>query len=128
MEALLLSEDERQEQTHKLALRTAALAKIYKGEIELPVEVFRRVKYIYGYRSSIVHGSSKPSKGREITLAGDEKIPTVVLALRYLGMAIQVLLDQPEYSAPSRIDEELLLSLGSDRSLSGAGPAPTADE
>jgi len=108
MEALL-SDDERQEMTHKLALRIAALSSLTNFRAETPIQVFKAVKQIYAYRSKIVHGSTKTHKGREIAITPTQKIPTVQLAIDYLRMLITILIDHPEYLRPARIDEDLLL-------------------
>jgi hypothetical protein len=108
MEALL-SDDERQEMTHKLALRMAALLSLSKSGQQTPVEVFRAVKQIYRYRSAVVHGSAKTTDKREIATSDKEKIPTVTLAINYLRMAINILIDNPQYLKASKIDEELIL-------------------
>lgn len=108
MEALL-SDDERQEMTHKLALRMAALVSFCKSGQQTPVEVFRAVKQIYRYRSAVVHGSAKTTDKHEIAISDKEKIPTVTLAINYLRMAINILIDNPQYLKASKIDEELIL-------------------
>ena len=108
MEALL-SDDERQEMTHKLALRMAALLSLSKTGQQTPVEVFRAVKQIYRYRSAVVHGSGKITDKHEIAISDKEKIPTVTLAINYLRMAINILIDNPQYLKARKIDEELLL-------------------
>ena len=108
MEALL-SDDERQEMTHKLALRMAALLSLCKTGQQTPVEVFRAVKKIYRYRSAVVHGSAKTTDKHEIAVSDKEKIPTVTLAINYLRMAINILIDNPQYLKASKIDEELIL-------------------
>jgi len=108
MEALL-SDDERQEMTHKLALRMAALSGLSNEIKKTPVEVYRDVKHIYRVRSAVVHGSTKASAKREIAVSGEEKVPTVTAAINYLRMAIKVLIDNPKYLNPSKIDEDLLL-------------------
>ncbi|MDT4896707.1 MAG: hypothetical protein QOH25_1784 [Acidobacteriota bacterium] len=108
MEALL-SDDERQEMTHKLALRMAALSGLSNEIKKTPVEVYRDVKHIYRFRSAVVHGSTKASAKREIAVSGEEKVPTVTAAINYLRMAIKVLIDNPKYLNPSKIDEDLLL-------------------
>lgn len=108
MEALL-SDDERQEMTHKLALRMAALSGLSKDVKKPPAEVCRDVKHIYKFRSAVVHGSTKTSAKREMPAGGEEKVPTVAAAIDYLRMAIKVLINHPEYLDPCKIDEELLL-------------------
>lgn len=108
MEALL-SDEERQEMTHKLALRMAALSGLSDEVKKTPMEVYRDVKHIYSFRSAVVHGSTKASAKREIAVGGEEKVPTVTAAINYLRMAIKVLIDNPKYLNPGKIDEELLL-------------------
>lgn len=108
MEALL-SDDERQEMTHKLALRMAALSGLSKDIKKTPAEVCRDMKHIYRFRSAVVHGSTKASAKREMAVGGEGKVPTVTAAIDYLRMAIKVLIDNPEYLNPGKIDEDLLL-------------------
>ena len=105
---VLLSDDSRQEMTHKLALRVAALSR-FSGSEQTPVEVYRAVKRIYAYRPAIVHGSTKTERNREIALSGQDKIPTVTAAINYLRMIVSVLTEHDEYLDPNVIDEELLL-------------------
>jgi hypothetical protein len=95
--------------THKLALRMAALLSLSKSGEQTPVEVFRAVKQIYRYRSAVVHGSARTTDKREIAISDREKIPTVTLAINYLRMAINILIDNPQYLKASKIDEELIL-------------------
>ncbi|MFJ7755666.1 hypothetical protein ACQKGI_19875 [Peribacillus muralis] len=108
MEALL-SDGERGELTHKLSLRMAVLLKLSPDIQMETIEVFNAVKHIYGYRSSVVHGSSKVSSKREIKIPSGEPIPTIELAITLLRSAIQVLLNHPKYLDPKKIDEDLLL-------------------
>ncbi|KKD53946.1 hypothetical protein C400_16055 [Paenibacillus sp. ICGEB2008] len=106
MEALL-SDGERGELTHKLAMRMAAIFKISEYAYT-PDMVFNSVKKIYSYRSSIVHGGSKP-KNQEIVI--DElnlRIPTPKLAVVFLKIAIRVLVENPKYFDPKYLDQELL--------------------
>lgn len=108
MESLLTASD-MQETTHKLAMRVAALSKLYPEETDSATEVFRAVKRIYGYRSNIVHGSTPANKKREIKLEAEGKPPPLMIALRYLRLIMSVLLEHPEYLDGRKIDEELLL-------------------
>jgi hypothetical protein len=106
---LLLSDDEGTEITHKLATRMAALSMLAADFVDDPPTVFRNVKQIYGFRSGVIYGnSSKAQKKREITIREQEKIPTVKVAIDYIRMALEVLLDHPEYLVVSAIDESLL--------------------
>ena len=108
----LLSDDNHQETTHKLAMRIGALAKAEKYPNRTPYQVFKDIKYIYGYRSSVVHGSSKPEKKKEIKLDQNLEIPTSKLALDYLQFSIKALVNNPNFRNPEYIDEILLLSNG----------------
>jgi hypothetical protein len=105
----LLSDDNRQEMTHKLAMRMGALAKLENASEKNPSQVFNEIKQIYSYRSALVHGSSKTDKSREIVMSDSSKIPTSTLAIEYLRMAIKVLIENPKYRKPENIDKFLLL-------------------
>ena len=105
---VLLSDRQPQEMTHKLAMRVAALSKLSKIE-DSAMKVFRNIKKIYSYRSSIVHGSKKTNKKREIKISVDKSIPTLEMAILYLRMIIETLIENPQYLEPEKIDEQLLL-------------------
>lgn len=108
----LLSDDNRQEMTHKLAMRVGALIKLAKSPQKSPYEVFQDVKKIYGYRSAVVHGSTDAHKRREIVSSDNRRIPVTPLAVDYLRMALHALIEYPQYRQPAKIDEELLLNNG----------------
>jgi len=108
----LVGDDERQEMTHKLALRVAALTRFEAGELPSAVTVFKDIKRIYGYRSAIVHGSTTAEKKREIALPGGKRIDAVELAVKYARMTLRILAEHPEYRDPSIIDQHLLLRNG----------------
>jgi hypothetical protein len=57
----------------------------------------------------VVHGSTKTSAKRLIAVSGEEKVPTVTGPINYLRMAIKVLIDNPKYFNPGKINEDLLL-------------------
>lgn len=105
----LLSDDNTQEITHKLALRIAALSKYDTIVRETPNVIFEQVKKIYGFRSAVVHGSSNANKKREIKLATREIVPSVKKGIEYVSMIIRVLLNYPRFQNPLLIDSELLL-------------------
>ena len=105
----LVGGDERQEITHKLALRIAALSRLSNMIDEPASDVFRAIKQIYAYRSAVVHGSTKASKKQEITIPNKAPIRAVVLATNYLRMIMKVLIEHPQYLKPDKIDEKLLL-------------------
>jgi hypothetical protein len=108
LESLLVG-GERNEITHKLALRMAALSTLDNNIRREAVDVFRDIKEIYKFRSAVAHGSSKSSQKREIAIKEGEAIPIVAAAINYLRIALGIILDHPEYRNPTRIDEVLLL-------------------
>lgn len=109
MEALL-SDGDKGELNHKLALRMAAIHKLSTKGIMDSYSVFKAVKFIYGYRSAVVHGSSKVSSKKEYQLPSGKKISTTELAEVLLGEVIQIMIDNPQYFNANKIDEELLLN------------------
>ncbi|WP_136524952.1 HEPN domain-containing protein [Geomonas ferrireducens] len=104
----LLSDDDHQEMTHKLAMRVAALSIVAKNFETPPAQVLKRIKDIYSFRSAVVHGSTKASKKREIVLKDNSVIPTSSLALQYLRLVLEALVNNPKYRKPAKIDEFLL--------------------
>lgn len=108
LESLLVG-GEKNEITHKLALRMAALSTLDAGNQRGPVDIFRDIKEIYRFRSAMAHGSNKSSQKREIAIRKGEAIPTVVAAINYLRMALGILLNHAEYRDLAKIDEVLLL-------------------
>jgi lipopolysaccharide biosynthesis regulator YciM len=105
----LLSDDNNQEITHKLALRIAALSKYDTMVKEAPNVIFEQIKKIYSFRSAVVHGSSSANKKKEIKLSTKEVVPAVKKGTEYIRMVIRVLLNYPRYQDPKLIDSELLL-------------------
>jgi hypothetical protein len=110
---VLLSDDDRQEITYKLAMRVAALLALSDNCEHNPAAVFRHVKQVYGYRSSVVHGRTRSTaRKREIKVTEEKTVPTLRMAIDYLRMILQVLVDHPEYLEVAAIDERLLLRNG----------------
>lgn len=104
----LLSDNERTEITHKLALRIAKILSLYNPEFKA-ISVFETVKKIYDFRSAIVHGSHKVESKRELKLHKEsDPIKTVVVANNYLREVIKILLFNPELLNSKKIDELLL--------------------
>jgi|SRR5215469_6526146 len=103
LEALL--SDGTQEMTHKVAMRLAALYKI--SDRPRAVQAFTEMKRIYGFRSKIVHGSADWQKYREIT-RGKEKVRATDAALEHLRNAFAVLIKNPAFLDPQKIDSFLL--------------------
>jgi len=103
MEALL--SDGPQEMTHKIAMRVAALYKIF--DPERSEQVFKEMKRIYLFRSKIVHGDSDLDKFREIDRDGG-KVTAVNAAVEHLRIAFWMLIKNPSLLEPAKIDSFLL--------------------
>jgi Apea-like HEPN len=104
----LLSDNEKSELTHKLALRTAKLISIFNKNSNA-IEIFELVKKIYEFRSAVVHGSSRIESKREIKIKNDAKpIKTIAIANDYLREVIGILIENPQYLEPKEIDKLLL--------------------
>ncbi|MBW7913332.1 MAG: hypothetical protein H3C54_06460, partial [Taibaiella sp.] len=105
---MLLSDQEKSEITHKLAMRIAALLGTYSRDRFNPEHVFTNVKKIYSYRSSIIHGSHKVNKAREIKLEENVSVPSVDIARTYLSEVLKILISNPIYFSSVNIDKLLL--------------------
>lgn len=110
----LLSDDGTQEMTHKLAMRVGALANLDKSFGKSPQQAFKDIKNIYAYRSAIVHGSKRLDKKRVIKLEDNKEATTHSLAVEYLRFVLKVILENPQYRDPKKIDSELLLGRNQD--------------
>lgn len=108
----LLTDDERQEMTHKLALRIGALSIFFEPTKKTPVEVFKEIKKIYAYRSAIVHGSRSSTKRREIKLKNRKHVRVSSLAIEYLRLILKVIVENKEYRNTEKVDRLLLLGNG----------------
>lgn len=106
----LLSDDNRQEMTHKLAMRVGALSNIPEGQLKKPYDAYKEIKKVYTYRSALVHGSTKTDKIKEIRLDEIRSIPTSDLAVEYLRKVLKILISNPIYRNPREIDRKLLLN------------------
>lgn len=105
----LLSDDGNQEMTHKLAMRVGAISKLSANFSKSTQEAFRDIKEIYSYRSAIVHGSKNVDKKKLITVNAEHKVEAHALAVEYLRMLLKVLLENPVYRDPKKIDSDILL-------------------
>lgn len=104
----LLSDDERQEMTHKLAMRIAALSKLSSKFPHSPSEVLKTVKSIYAYRSAVVHGSTKVDKKRVIQFVDKTSKEASLMGVEYLRLILEILIEHPKFRAPMNIDKFLL--------------------
>lgn len=108
----LFGDNDKQEMTHKLALRIAAITHLFDRGEYLKKDIFRAVKTIYGYRSAVAHGGSSDSKNQFVTVAGN-KIPTVEFAIDILRETIIALGKNPRFLDPAEIDIYILILLDS---------------
>lgn len=107
----LFGDTDKQEMTHKLAMRTAAVSSLSGQSTFHALDVFRAVKTIYKYRSDVAHGSSA-RKNIKLVIDGKE-YQTVDLAIELLRKAIMTLAANPAYLEPDIIDKALLQSVES---------------
>lgn len=104
----LFGDSEKQEMTHKLALRIAAITHLFERGEYLKKDVFKAVKAVYSYRSRVAHGGSSDLKEQFVTIAGFE-IPIIEFAIDILREAIIALGKNPRYLDPAAIDIYILL-------------------
>jgi hypothetical protein len=106
---VLFSDGGKEEITHKLALRIAAVVAKFSTGISGQL-VFSNIKKIYNFRSNVVHGNiGTIEKSRQIKLPDETVLPTVALALDYLRVVLGALLKNQKYLDPNLIDAELIL-------------------
>ncbi|WP_141439981.1 HEPN domain-containing protein [Vreelandella titanicae] len=105
----LLSDDGKQEMTHKLAMRVGALAGFDTLFGRNAAEAFRDIKSIYKYRSAIVHGSKNLEKSRMVKIDDQTHEPAYNLSIDYVRLVLRVLLENERFRDPRQIDQELLL-------------------
>jgi hypothetical protein len=106
---LLLGDDQNQSLSYKLRLRAAALALLHADPAYPAAEVASKVKRLYEARSAIVHGrkkkpSKKASEPTDTTYANER-----LAASDLLRFVLNVLLTNPIYQDPAKIDDGLLL-------------------
>jgi len=106
----LLSDNDHQEMTHKLAMRVGALSNIPDAQLKKPYHTYQEIKKIYAYRSAVVHGSKKTDKKKEIKLDDIRSVPASDLATEYLCKVLRILISNPAYRKPEEIDKKLLLN------------------
>ena len=105
LEALLVTD--KGENTHKLAMRLAALCKLEPFQNYTSEHVFRICKILYDYRSDVAHGRPLDKK-RVIKLEQAKPLPTVALGIALLRHVILSLSKRPEYFVPENLDKYLL--------------------
>jgi hypothetical protein len=106
---LLLGDDENQSLSYKLRLRAAALAVLQADPAYPAAEVASKVKRLYKARSVIVHGRRKKPSKKASEPTGTSNVNERLLASDLLRFVLNVILTNPQYQEPARIDEGLLL-------------------
>lgn len=104
----LLSDDDQQEMTHKLALRVAAISQLVPGQTKDAEQVFKDIKGVYSFRSKIVHGRTPRERDRVIAVSEQEKIPLSEIAREHLRGVLRVLIDRPDLRSARNVDSYLL--------------------
>jgi hypothetical protein len=106
---LLLGDDQNQSLSYKLRLRAAALALLHADPAYPAAEVASKVKRLYEARSAIVHGRRKKRSKKASEPTDTSNVKERLLASDLLRLVLNVLLANPEYQDPAKIDEGLLL-------------------
>jgi hypothetical protein len=106
---LLLGDDQIQSLSYKLRLRAAALALLHADSAYPAVEVASKVKRLYDARSAIVHGQRKKRSKRASEPEDSRNAQERLIASDLLRFVLNVLLTNPEYQSPAKIDDGLLL-------------------
>lgn len=106
---LLLGDDQNQSLSYKLRLRAAALAILHGDPANPPKEVAAKVKRLYEARSVIVHGRSKKRSKKAAERTDTSHANERLVATDLLRFVLNVLLANPQYLDPAKIDDGLLL-------------------
>jgi hypothetical protein len=106
---LLLGDDENQSLSYKLRLRAAALAVFHADPAYPAADVASKVKRLYKARSVIVHGRRKRPSKKASEPTDTSNAAERLLASDLLRFVLNVLLTNPQYQDPAKIDGGLLL-------------------
>ena len=106
---LLLGDDQNQSLSYKLRLRAAALAVLHADPAYPAAEVASNVKKLYEARSAIVHGRRKKRTKKASEPTDTSNAKKRLIASNLLRFVLNVLLINPKYQDPAKIDEGLLL-------------------
>jgi hypothetical protein len=106
---LVLGDDRNQSLSYKLRLRAAALAVLRADPAYPAAEVASKVKRLYEARSAIVHGRRKKRSKKASEPTDRSNAEERLVASDLLRFVLNVLLTNPEYQDPAKIDEGLLL-------------------
>jgi hypothetical protein len=106
---LVLGDDQNQSLSYKLRLRAAALAVLHADPAYPAAEIASKVKRLYEARSAIVHGRRKKRSKKASEPFDTSNAEERLVASDLLRFVLNVLLTNPEYQDPAKIDEGLLL-------------------
>jgi hypothetical protein len=106
---LVLGDDQNQSLSYKLRLRAAALAVLHADPAYPAAEVASKVKRLYEARSAVVHGRRKKRSKMASEPTDRSNAEERLVASDLLRLVLNVLLTNPEYQDPAKIDEGLLL-------------------
>lgn len=104
----LLSDDEPQEMTHKLALRVAAVSQLVPGQTKSAQEVFSDIKSVYRHRSKVVHGRAPKDKDRVVGSDPQQHVATSQVAREHLRSVLRVLTENTEFRSGTKVDQLLM--------------------
>jgi Apea-like HEPN len=121
---LLLGDDQNQSLAYKLRLRAAALTLLQTNPTYPTAEVASKVKRLYDARSAIVHGRRKKRSKKASEPMDTSNVEERQVASDLLRFVLNVLLTNPEYQDPVKIDEALLLRGDEASKSNGAARQP----
>ena len=108
---VLLSDNDKGEITYKLSSRMATLTTLTNNHSLTPLDVRKEVSQIYRYRSEIVHSKKRKTSNYIFRMEREKEIKPVEAAIRYLCIAIEILVSNPKYLDSSKIDELMMKKL-----------------
>jgi hypothetical protein len=104
-----LSDKQKTEMTHKLALRSAAV--LSRGDDPTsPSQAFHQVKQLYGWRSAIVHGEDPAKAKHRLEQASASARSALEVATSLARGVVRGVVENPELRDTNRIDHDLLLA------------------
>lgn len=124
LEALLGKE--RDELSHRLGLRAAAVLGSREGDPADPVVVYDLVKKVYKHRSAVVHGTIA-AKYRDLTV-GDQTYSAATVAVMLLREILLDALTRRDGWSPESLDSALLIALRPGHAGSDAHSGPEDSE
>jgi hypothetical protein len=112
-----VGDHDRNEMTYKLGLRTAAILALAGERYSDATVVMQRVKYLYGWRSAIVHGDDV-EKARRKFLGEDKDVNGLDVATALVRHVLRQLVRRSDLRNANAIDTKLLLGeLGESREV-----------